>query len=95
MPENTDTIWGRTRIAREDTGLSQAAMAALLGMKTTTYAKYETRGPIPSHRIQLFCGLTKKDPAWLLTGDRWPDQMHQEPSLSRTKRRARKIRKTR
>ena len=93
--EKADTIWGRTQIAREDTGQSQAVMADLLGMETDAYAKYESPGrAIPSHRIPLFCGLTRKDPAWLLTGRRWPDSMHQEPSRARKKRKARKKRET-
>ncbi len=54
-------------------------MAKVLGMETAAYAKYETRSPIPSHRVFLFCSLVLKDPAWLLTGNRWPDHKHQAP----------------
>ena len=54
-------------------------MAKLLGMEKAAYAKYESRSPIQSHRIHLFCSLVLKDPAWLLTGQRWADDKHSQP----------------
>ena len=94
MSDISKKICQRTRDAREDTGRTQPEMALLLGMTSSAYAKNETRNPIRSFRVQLFCELTQKDPAWLLTGDRWPDQKHKEPIRSRKSRKTRKPRKS-
>ena len=77
-------IIARTKQAREEAGLTAKVVAInLLGDYENveqTYSKYENRSPIPHDLIGRFCWIVRKDPAWLLTGHRWPDAVHSEPA---------------
>lgn len=52
---------GRVRAAREATGMTQAEMALVLGIKRSAYEKYETRTPLPHHLIKRFAAVTGAD----------------------------------
>ena len=52
---------GRVRAAREATGMTQAQMALVLGIKQSAYEKYETRTPLPHHLIKRFAAVTGVD----------------------------------
>lgn len=77
--EAKSDIIQRTKDAREESGLSQSQLAQMLGVSVSAYQKYEQRSPLPHELIQQFCVIVQKDPAWLLTGARWPDQFHRSP----------------
>lgn len=76
----------RTQAARLKVGLTQERMAQLLDVDTTTYAKWENRSKIPHEHIQPFCTIVHVSPDWLLTGRRWPSQLHEPPSDHQNRR---------
>lgn len=53
----------RVKLARKGTGMSQAAMAAALGIKLDAYQKYENRGGslMKHHLIARFCQITETE----------------------------------
>jgi len=58
----------RLQQAREDAELTQEAMAKLLGIDKSAYAKYENRSPIPLYYVPAVCDILGMDPWFLLTG---------------------------
>jgi len=85
--EDIQAICRRTKEAREFAGFSQSTMAAALGLEKQTYAKYENRSAIPFTVLVPFCYIVKRDPTWVLTGDRWPDTLHYAPAQPRRRQR--------
>lgn len=45
----------RTKNFRNSTGKTQRDMADILGIPEKTYARYESRSPLPHHHISRFC----------------------------------------
>ena len=84
--ETKSSIIERTKEARAESGLSQSQLAQMLGVSLSSYQKYEQRSPLPHELIQPFCVIVQKDPTWLLTGSRWPDQLHRTPSPRRSRK---------
>lgn len=59
---------GRTKHARELSGLTQDELARLLGIDQGTYKQYETRSLLPHWLIESFCMITRTSEIWLLSG---------------------------
>lgn len=78
-----EAICRRTKEAREFAGFSQSTMATALGLEKQTYAKYENRSAMPFRVLVPFCYIVKRDPTWVLTGERWPDTLHFAPAQPR------------
>lgn len=60
----------RVKRLREASGRTQKSLAEALGMGTSTYAKYESRSPMPLHIIVRFSNILSEDPFYVLTGER-------------------------
>lgn len=71
------TFLARVRAAREATGMTQAEMARVLGIRQSAYEKYETRTPLPHRLIVHFAAVTGADVDQLFLGAAAPP-----PSLS-------------
>lgn len=85
--EYREDFIGRTKRAREASGLTQAEVGVALGnIGQDTWKQYETRTPLPHHLIPRFCLLVRCDIIWLLTGKgHAPDPAGNSP-LSRAQR---------
>lgn len=78
MTQNTTDDWygddaatfgDRLAAAREDAGLSQAALAARLGVKEVTITAWENDVKEPrANRLQMLSGMLNVSITWLLTG---------------------------
>ena len=72
--KSTNTIWERTRKAREDAGFKEAKHIPeefkKFGFSVTTdaYYKYETRSALRQDLITPFCTITGINEHWLLSG---------------------------
>lgn len=73
--EYRDDFLGRVKAARKamtdpDTGkrLSQAKMAAILGLEQDHYKQFESRSMMPLHLLVKFCKHTDQHPWFMLTG---------------------------
>ncbi len=67
--EDAATFGDRLAAARETAGLTQAKLAARLGVKTGTIRDWEDDLKEPrANRIQMLCGMLNVSMAWLLTG---------------------------
>lgn len=78
----------RTKEARKDAGYTQDQMAEALNVEGWRYKKWESRSPIPHAYMIPFCTIVKRDPTWLLSGKRWPDELHHGPSKGTRKKTA-------
>jgi DNA-binding XRE family transcriptional regulator len=58
----------RVRAAREARGLTQAEMAAALGVGGEAYRAYEKRTPVPHYLIERFARIAGVDIEYLFTG---------------------------
>lgn len=58
----------RTKLCREAAGYSQGAIAKRLGIERDTYAKYESRSPLPHHLVAPFVALTGVSYDYLFAG---------------------------
>lgn len=58
----------RLQSAREAAGYTQETMAEELKLQVKTYAKYETRTPLPQHLIGTVCRMLDLDPLVFLDG---------------------------
>ena len=59
----------RLKQLRSALGLSQAEMAARLGMQQTTYSRWETTGKIKPSRVQYICQTFGVPRSWLENGE--------------------------
>ena len=67
--EEAATFGDRLAAARDDAGLSQAALADRLGVKETTIAAWENDLKEPrANRLQMLSGMLNVSITWLLTG---------------------------
>jgi len=55
----------RTAEAREAAGLTQEAVATILGIAQDTYKQYEVRSALPHRFILPFCAATRISLEWL------------------------------
>lgn len=85
---DVEAICLRTKEAREFAGFSQSTMANALGLEKQTYAKYENRSAMPFRVLVPFCYVVKRDPTWVLIGNRWPDTLHYAPAQPKRRQRA-------
>jgi DNA-binding transcriptional regulator YiaG len=60
------TFVKRTVKIREDSGLTRAEVAGLLGIKADLYRKYEESVAMPHHLIPRFLAITRGDARFLL-----------------------------
>lgn len=58
----------RVKRFREETGMTAAAMADLLGVPADRYRKYENRSPMPPYLIGKFCQIVGWDVEHVLLG---------------------------
>lgn len=58
----------RLKYARAQAGYTQESMAEELGIAVKTYAKYESRTPLPQDKICTVCRLLDLDPFVFLDG---------------------------
>ena len=58
----------RVKRFREETGMTAAAMAELLGIPADRYRKYETRSPLPPYLVGKFCQIVGWDVEHLVLG---------------------------
>lgn len=58
----------RVKRFREETGMTAAQMADLLGVPAERYRKYETRSPLPPYLVERFCRIVGWDVEHLLIG---------------------------
>lgn len=58
----------RVKRFREETGMSAAQMADLLGVPADRYRKYETRSPLPPYLVGKFCQIVGWDVEHVLIG---------------------------
>ncbi len=58
----------RVKRFREETQMSAADMAELLGIPADRYRKYETRSPLPAYLIARFCKIVGCDLEHLVIG---------------------------
>jgi len=67
--EEAATFGDRLAAARDDAGLSQAALADRLGVKEATMAAWENDLKEPrANRLQMLSGMLNVSITWLLTG---------------------------
>lgn len=66
--EYRDAICLRLKSARKAAGYTQASFAELLGLEEKTYAKYESRSPLPTNYLVPACRILDIDVYWLLCG---------------------------
>ena len=65
----TETIADRIRVAREDAGISQSDLAALIGVHARTIQRWEFGQQQPhSGQVVSIAEITKVRPCWLLMG---------------------------
>lgn len=79
MSDNTDARWysdetatlgDRLAAAREQAGLTQPELAARLGVRATTLARWEDDQDEPrANRLQMLAGMLGVSLVWLLTGE--------------------------
>lgn len=68
--EEAATFGDRLARAREDAGLTQAALAGKIGVKTTVIAGWEHDLKEPrANRLQMLSGILGVSLTWLLTGE--------------------------
>ena len=65
-----DGFCTRVRTARKARGLTQAEMAAALGVGGEAYRAYEKRTPLPHFLIERFCRIAGVEIEYLFTGRR-------------------------
>lgn len=82
--EEAATFGDRLAAAREDAGLSQAGLAARLGVKESTMRAWEEDLKEPrANRLQMLSGMLNISISWLLTGQGdGPDGPIEEGELS-------------
>lgn len=83
----------RTWSAREHRGITQEAIAVVLGIDQTLYAKYETRGPLPHRHIRAFCIACNVTIEWLVTGQGKGAPLVEKPPPQKRRGRKSKVRK--
>jgi len=59
---------GRVKRFRDETGMTAAQMAEVLGVPADRYRKYETRSPLPPYLVGKFCIVVGCDLEHLLLG---------------------------
>lgn len=68
--EDAATFGDRLAAARDQAGLTQAALAGKLGVKTGTIAAWENDLKEPrANRLQMLSGMLGVSLSWLLTGE--------------------------
>lgn len=58
----------RVKRFREETNMTAAQMAELMGVPADRYRKYETRSPLPPYLIVKFCQIVGYDLEHLIMG---------------------------
>ena len=72
-PPGTVDIGTRIRLAREDLGLSQSALAEIAGVSKQTQMKYEAGKTMPDAAYLALMGRLGADVLFLVTGQRTPE----------------------